>query len=649
MSHRKLIAQAWYDFFILKKDEIIGVNDLIRESWQRSRDNKIDFDNQFIREGDEAKRKVSIEENHVLIDITRPYMDDLYRIISDTNFMITLLDQEGFVIDSLVHPTLAKNSEFKVINYREERIGTNALGTCLYLDKPVLTYGEEHCYKQLHKFTTSAAPIHDGNEDIIGCIGITGFADDASVHTLGMAIATAYAIENKIRLYQDKNNTLLQGYNNIIKDSISDGVIIIDNNGHIVSMNKTAENLLYIKEKEVLHKDITEVLGEFIDFHKYLTGNIDFFNKKAVINIKNKSIHCSLSLTKLKSGLEITGFVIMINKIDNRINNIYTDNKSGLYSFKDIIGDSDPIKESIDIAKVASRGNSNVLILGESGTGKELFAQSIHNNSPRKDKPFIDVNCGALPLSLAESELFGYEGGSYTGSKKDGQPGKFELAHGGTIFLDEIGELPLSIQAALLRVIQERKVSRIGSSHSKDIDIMIIAATNKDLFQAVKNNTFRVDLFYRLNVFTINLPPLREHKEDIPELVERFIERYNQIFNIDIEGVSDEVLNIFMEYSWPGNIRELENIIQRAVQIAKNQKIQARDLPVYITSGIDTNKSNLKKNISLIETQEHKTIINTLKNTKGNAKLASEILGISRSTIYRKLSRLGYNIDDFRS
>lgn len=342
------------------------------------------------------------------------------------------------------------------------------------------------------------------------------------------------------------------------------------------------------------------------------------------------------------------GFVIMINKVDNKANTINSNN-DGLYSFEDIIGDSDSIKETINIAKIASQGNSNILILGESGTGKELFAQSIHNNSSRKDKPFIDVNCGALPLSLAESELFGYEGGWYTGLRKDGQPGKFELADGGTIFLDEIGELPLSIQAALLRVIQERKVMRIGATNSKDIDVMIIAATNKNLFEAVQNNTFRGDLFYRLNVFTIALPPLREHREDIPKLIASFIGKYNKIFNANVEGIAEDVLHVLTHYNWLGNIRELENIIERAVQIARNKNIQVRDLPVYLTLAVDTDGINPMRNISMIESQEYKTIASTLQNTKGNAKLASEILGISRATIYRKLSKFGLNINDFRN
>lgn len=647
MNKRQIVSKAWHDFFVLGNDEITGVNDIIKESWQRSRINKIDYENQYIAREDEERRKSLIEKNYFLIDIARPYMDDLYGIISDTNYMITILEREGYVIDTLVNPAIIRKTDLRLVNYKEDRIGTNAMGTCLYLNKPVLTFGEEHCYKNLHRFTTSAAPIHDAEGELIGCIGITGFADNVSTHTLGMAIATAYAIENKIKLHLDNNGGFIQEYTSILKDTISDGVIITDTKGCILSVNKKAKNILNIKEKDFLNRNIKELLDNNIDFNEEFDKNKDYIIKNTVLTVKNNPLHLSLSITKLKTDFRDTGFLIMLNNVSKKINEY--SGKIELYSFEDILGESVLIKDAIEIGKIASKGNSNILILGESGTGKELFAQSIHRNSPRKDKPFIDINCGALPVSLAESEFFGYEGGSYTGSKKEGQPGKFELADGGTIFLDEIGELPLSIQASLLRVIQERKVIRIGSSQKRDIDVMIIAATNKDLFEAVRNNSFRKDLFYRLNVFTINLPPLMEHKEDIPILVNNFIERYNQMFGLCIKGVSDEIMNIFMRYNWPGNTRELGNIMQRAVQISKDEMIQIRDLPIYLTSGFDLNNIKSLNTISLIDAQESSTIINVLKKTGGNAKLASEILGISRSTLYRKLLKLGHKIDEFRN
>ncbi len=646
-SSRKLLAQDWYNFFVLKKDITKSVKDLVKESWIRSRENEIDCFNQFIQEKDVENCERSIKENHFLIDVARPYIDELYKIINTSKFMITLLDKKGFVLDSLVNPTVANNSDCNVINLSEDRIGTNAMGTCLYLDKPVQTWAEEHCYKALQKFTTSAAPIHDIHGNLIGCIGITGFANGISVHTLGMAMSISYAIENKIRLSQDKHSTLLKSYANSINHSISDGLIIVDCKGQITSLNKAAESFLHIRESEALCLNIKDLLGAVPGFNKSIDEGREILNKKALLHVTDKTKQYNISMTKLKSGLIVMGYVILINKIDNKIDMKHDTPKSRLYVFEDIIGDSDSTKETIYYARIASHGNSNVLLIGESGTGKELFAQSIHSNSFRKNGPFIEINCGALPLGLAESELFGYEGGAYTGSKREGQKGKFELADGGTLFLDEIGELPLSIQAALLRVIQERKVTRIGSTNSKYVDVMIIAATNKNLFHAVQNKTFREDLFYRLNVFTINLAPLRERKEDISNLTKKFIERYNIAFNKDIEGISDEAWGIFLKYDWPGNIREFENVIERAVQIAQSDKIEARDLPIYLTVDIDINKTN-KENISAIESQKCRAIIQELKKTKGNIKLASETLGISRATIYRKLSNLGKSINDFR-
>ena len=650
---REMVKKAWDKFFVLKEDEISGVDDLIKESWIRCRKNNIDFTNQDIHKGDVELREEAIRKNHMLIDIARPYINELYEIIDKSNFSITLLDAYGIVLDALSNPTVESSTEFKNIDLNENRIGTNAMGTCLYLDKPVQTWAEEHCYHELHKFTTSAAPIHDIEGKLIGCIGITGFASYVSLHTLGMAKATSYAIENKIKISQSKGNSIIENYTSIIKKSISDGLIILDHNKNIVSINRRMESILQVKEEYVLGRNIDNVLVVSVDLNSLLDKEEDIFNKKTIVHLKNKEINCNISISKFKDDMGGRSFVIIINKEDSKVNfpsDNYRNsrNNSKFYSFKDIIGDSEAIKESIELAKIASQGSSNVLIMGESGTGKELFAQSIHNNSSRRNKPFIDVNCGALPISLGESELFGYEGGSYTGAKKEGQPGKFELANGGTLFLDEIGELPLSLQASLLRVIQERKVTRIGGTTSKEIDIMIIAATNRNLFEAVQNNTFRGDLFYRLNVFNINIPPLRARKEDISKTISNFIEKYNEVFNTNIEGIAESALNILFNYNWPGNVREMENIIERAVQIAKNKNIESRDLPVYIQLSVDPKVADKTANISIIEAKERETIINILKKTKGNAKVAAEILGISRATMYRKLSKLDININNFR-
>ena len=299
------------------------------------------------------------------------------------------------------------------------------MGTCLYLEKPVQTWAEEHCYTAFHSYTTSAAPIHDYNGELIGCIGITGFANILSSHTLGMATAIAHAIENQINL----------SYSNIINQSIADGIIVINSQGDITSINKTALNILELKASKQIGKNIKDILKVPLDFNYIMEENLNFYNKRFTIDTNKNSTICELSVTNLKNNLESKGLVIVIKKVQDKSFNKYKDIKNNqLFSFEDIVGESSAIKETIKLAHIASNGNSNILIMGESGTGKELFAQSIHSNSPRKNKPFVAINCGALPVNLVEVSFLATEEGAFTGAKKGGQPGKFELANGGTYF-----------------------------------------------------------------------------------------------------------------------------------------------------------------------------------------------------------------------
>lgn len=539
MKDEKTIKKAWNDFFINNEEEVSAIRDIIKESWLRTKEYKVDLIKQKSSKELEEKQKEAIRKMATFIDIVRPFMLELFEIIKETGFMITLIDKNGYILDTYISSNIPETKKNHTVSLSEKHIGTNAMGTSIYLDKPVETWGAETAYSGFHDFTTSAAPIHDKDNKLIGSIGITGYKDTFSTHTLGMVVAVAIAIENQLRLVEIRND-------------------------------------------------------------KYITKTYN----------TNK------------------------DKEENQ-----------LYDFSNIIGESHELKESINQAKIAAKNNSNILILGESGTGKELFAQAIHKNSDRANESFIAVNCGALPLSLAESELFGYERGSFTGAKKEGQMGKFEMADKGTIFLDEIGELPLAIQASLLRVIQDREVIRIGANTSKKIDVRIIAATNRNLFEAVEQKNFRMDLFYRINVFTINIPPLRKRREDISPLIKYFLNQYNNKFNTNIEDISDTVKNIFNSYKWPGNVRELENIIERAVQISENHIIEIKDLPINLQLKLENNN---ELNIKTLKNKEYNTIIDVINENKGNIKLTSEKLGIGRATLYRKLSKYNIDIDEYR-
>lgn len=312
--------------------------------------------------------------------------------------------------------------------------------------------------------------------------------------------------------------------------------------------------------------------------------------------------------------------------------------KASKYILDTIIGESLLIQNLKKIIEKAAAGNSTVLIQGESGVGKEIIAQAIHNISPRSKQPFVAINCAALPELLLESELFGYEEGAFTGARKGGKPGKFELANGGTLLLDEIGDLPLAMQAKLLRVIQEREFERVGGTRVIKFDIRVIAATNKDLRKLIAEGKFRVDLFYRLNVLPLYVPPLRERKHDIPLLVGHFIEKISREKNISPKVISDDTMELLLQYAWPGNVRELENIIERAQFLTEGNVVRPETLPPHIqVLGRDPAVLTIKPMKETIREVERQLITEALQKAKNNKVAAARILGITRVTLYQKL------------
>lgn len=309
------------------------------------------------------------------------------------------------------------------------------------------------------------------------------------------------------------------------------------------------------------------------------------------------------------------------------------------YSFENIIGKSAPMKKVFEIVELVAPSRANVLIYGESGTGKEMIADAIHHNSPRRDKPYVKVHCAALPETLLESELFGHEKGAFTGAIMR-KRGRFELASLGTIFLDEIGEISFKTQVKLLRVIQEREFERVGGEQSVKVDVRIISATNKNLKEEIERGNFREDLYYRLNVVSIHVPPLRDKKDDIPLMVHKFIEDFSRENNKEIEGITNGALKSLMSYKWPGNVRELRNVIESIVVLTKSKVITEQDLPPDILSKDERSYLKLPAGVNLGEA-EKRLILFTLENTGGNKTKASEILRIGRKTLHRKLAEYG--------
>ncbi|TYO96245.1 sigma-54 interaction domain-containing protein [Desulfallas thermosapovorans] len=430
----------------------------------------------------------------------------------------------------------------------------------------------------------------------------------------------------------------------------NEGYISINSEGYINFVNNAMAELLSLSPMDILGKHITEIVPESKTYLIQFNGRSEqnqityIGDKKALVSrypvIENGKVEGAVSKVVYQ---DLDKLASMLTK--NKQVKTNTNMPGAHYSLSQIIGNGKSITKLKDIVRRVARGPSTVLITGESGTGKELFAHAVHSHSPRSNGPFIKVNCAAVPENLLESELFGYQDGAFTGAKKGGQIGKFELANGGTIFLDEIGDMPLAMQAKILRVLQEKEIERLGGHNTKKVNVRIIAATNRDLTEMIDSGKFRQDLYYRLNVVNLNIPPLRERKEDIGNLVKHFIEKFNQAFNIQVTGCSEEVLNIFMGYHWPGNVREMENIIERAFNLVDGQVIEPEHLPHYLLKQKETFRQPLTEKAlpALLENVEREALLEALEKTGGNKLQAAKLLGISRAWLYKKIKQ--YQID----
>jgi len=425
-----------------------------------------------------------------------------------------------------------------------------------------------------------------------------------------------------------------------ILDSIIEGVFTVDRDYRITSMNSAAEKILGIKENEALGKYCRDIFkADICSFSCALKKSIDtdsaICNRTVYIeNSHGKKIPISVNTSVIKDTHgNITGGVESFRDISD----IYSLRKTieSAYTFEDIVTKSRSMQEILSILPDIAKSDSSVIIQGESGTGKELIAHALHNLSDRYSKRIVPINCAAIPDNLIESELFGYKTGAFTDARKD-KAGKIAVAEGGTLFIDELGEMSMNIQVKLLRFLQDRRYEPLGSLTPVEADVRVIAATNRDLEEDIKNGRFRQDLYYRLNVINIKLPPLRERLEDIPLLVDHFISMYNIVKNRQIEGVTDAVMQILLNHTFPGNIRELENIIEHAFILCKGEYINESHLPQYLGS-----ISIRYKPESSLEEMERLHILNILEKSGWNRKKTAEILQINKSTLWRKLKKYG--------
>jgi transcriptional regulator of acetoin/glycerol metabolism len=614
-------------------------------SHQRCRQFKID-PNQVINTRQRKLRPRELElrlmHNQEFLDIATDHIQQLYHYVAGAGFAVTLTDSEGYILHSVGDQPLldrmAKGNCCPGFRWTEEEVGTSVISLALARQIPVQIHDEEHYCQRGHGFTCSASPVFDPDKHLLGVIAMSGPVSKVHPHTLGMVITVTRAIEKEIK-YQKASMELRvrNNYMRSIINSIDSGVMTIDREGFIREVNNYGRRIFdWIDPLE--GTPLEKLLGRQVDLQKIMEPGHEIIDREMFIQGSQKRYKVLSTVKPIFDALDkMHGYILVFHEI-TRIHKIVhaMAGTQARFSFDDIIGTGKAVSESKKLATSAAGRKSTVLLLGETGTGKELFAQAIHNESPRSEFPFLALNCGAIPKELLESELFGYAEGAFTGAKKGGRPGKFELADHGTLFLDEIGDMPTDMQVKLLRVLQTGEVCRVGGDFPVSVDVRIIAATNADLKRKVEQGNFREDLFYRLNVFPISIPALRERKEDIPLLARYILSRLMR--NADtLLSFAPEAEACLAAYPWPGNVREMENVIERAVNLSDDSVIRAADLHLPSTPRI---KIDVKQDQgSYLEEVEKQAIFEVLQGVEFNMSKASKKLGISRSTLYKKVVR----------
>jgi len=633
---------AWERFIKYGEIDKEVVRSVIAKSWIRSKEYGVN-PIADLTASDTYEISDRLKKSSALINAAYPPISALNQVVKGTGFRINVTDSEGYFLISegdneVLQKTSILNRHIGVCR-NELTAGTCGISLSLVENKPIQVNSFEHYNSHLHDWTCSSAPIHGLNGEIVGILNVSGHHSLIHRHTLGMVVGLARAIELAFvneQTIKDLNH--YQDITDLIIQEVYEGLVVFDSQGNLSHSNQKGLDILSsivgrvnISNINTLEKvkDVLEIGHEIVDKEV-----------SAVVGRKRRSFYMTTRFIYSDNRKDNYTCIFFrdqekIHKITRRI--IY--GQRAFYSFDDIIGEHKTILKAIQDAILAAKEDAPVLLIGETGTGKEMFAQAIHNTTVRHKGPFVAINCAAIPADLIESELFGYEAGAFTGARKGGKPGKIEMADGGTLFLDELDSMPLNMQTKLLRVLQTRLVSRIGGECDIPVNVRLISASKRNLLEEVKKGTFRDDLFFRVNIISIHIPPLRDRKSDIPLLCDYFLERLATRNYKPIRGVVTDTYEILMAYSWPGNVRELEGCMERAYVFEEGNYITPASLPSSIYNGFITS-SGATIGTSL-RSYESELIERILRETKGNVSQTARTLGIGRDTMYRKMRKYG--------
>ena len=658
------LIQSKKDFYANKIENLNNnpyLSPEIADSWLRSRKAQVDpYDPLSKKTLSKTYLRKCREKNHQAIQIAEPLFSSFHLTRHCFNFHLLLIDQNGIILlqEGLLYKNIARKSQTIL---SENQLGTNANVICNILKHPVQLFGPQHYNSFLDDNVVMAAPIFNdyggGFYNLVLSLPLIvlpweNHFQEIYTPTFSLMMATAISIETKLK--QQKTYDLLELRNKHFNfmnqsgtsNSTHHGVLTIDKSGCFVEIDRDGSQLFKLSNEECKSKNISDFISKKTHLMQMIHHGVDA-NTTEVVSIEDEKYPSYIDIHPVKNRLtqQIIGAVLAFN-INNKTKIKIGSKTNTGFQFNNLIGESAAFKKAINTGQTFACSCDNILLTGESGTGKELFAKAIHSNC-RPGGPFVAINCAAMPRELIESELFGYERGSFTGADRNGRTGKIELADEGTLFLDEIGDMNLELQAVLLRVLQDKQVLRIGGRLPKTINFRLVAATNKNLQELVANHLFREDLFYRLSVLTIELPSLRARQEDIPLLCHHFVTSYCRKSIIRPPRIATPVLEKLSDYNWPGNIRQLENAIIYAINSAQGgREIELRHLPENI---IFSSKTEIQENDNTTE-GEHKTVQTiqdsekyairaALSDAQYNVLRAANILNISKSTLYRKIKR----------
>ncbi|RMN50175.1 Transcriptional regulator containing PAS, AAA-type ATPase, and DNA-binding Fis domains [Pseudomonas syringae] len=632
------LENAWLACLSGCTEQPVGVRQVIWDSWHRSVSAGLDPKDGEYRFVNPADLEATLAANRVLIAAAAEVMRGL--LAYNPRGHINLTDAAGTTLYFCGLDLTPVGSRLL-----ESVQGTNCTGLALAEDRLLYVLAEENFGNDLRRrrMHCAAAPIRDAQGRTLAMLTLTAEPGWFHFHTLGTVQAAAEAVSRHMAL-----QALLEEQQTVL-EVLNEGLVVLDERGCIKALNRYARQLFRVG-RDLLGSPFQRLGRSELTDEILLRGGDGLRDLDCTFELHDRShLACLVSVCSLGQGGRIVSLREnrRIREITRRIVG-----SQASYTFDTIQGSSRAIQDALHLGRIASRSDSTTLILGESGTGKELFAQAIHNASERCNGPFVAVNCGAIPRDLVQSELFGHVEGAFTGSARGGSAGKFELADGGTIFLDEIGDMSFDAQVSLLRVLQEGEVTRVGAKQSRQVNVRIIAATHRNLSQAVVDGAFREDLYYRLNVLNLTVPPLRMRREDVPVLAQHFLDRCARSLRKSVQGISPEALDILCAYHWPGNVRELENIIERATNLALTERLQTTDLPLEIKQRLRPSVPGRMPELQAapdLGTHEMNAIITALKATRGNIRLAAKQLNVSRGGLYNKMNRFGLSADEFRS